>query len=227
MLRIILFYFCLICSTAVFSQRHKKDTVFLKKAKDQLVYIEPDIHSEKYRALADFSLAEYQKESYDEQLRQFESAEFPFNKFSLGRFPRKWVTINLYQSKPYAYYPCDFINYSALVFTDSTLLQYSGEPPQIEPLLGFKRIDIQTFQVITTQRSMIFHFISLAGKKLFLVENNYDVAEQMDAAPLYQLMIPASQIKTVPMIVNECNVQKQLEWAFDNPNYQRLLQTTH
>jgi hypothetical protein len=227
MLRITLFFFCLICSTAAFSQRHKKDTVFLKKEKDHLVYIEPDIHSEKYRTLTDFSMVEYQQESYDEQLRQFETEEFPFKKFSLGRFPRQWVMIELYQSKPYVYYPCDFIAYSAIVFTDSTLLQYSGEPPQIEPLTDFKRIDNHTFQVTTTQHRMIFHFIIIDGKKLFLVETFFNDSEQIDVKPMYQLMIPANQIKTVPMIVNECNVRKQLEWRFDNPDYPRLLQTAH
>jgi hypothetical protein len=222
--RICLFFVSFLCSTTIFSQKKIKDTVFFSNELHQKVYVEPDKYSTKYKTLVDFQIGDYWGESYFEQLKQFEAEAFSFRRFSLGKFPRQWVTIKLYQSKPYAYYPCDFINYSAIVFTDSTLLQFSGEPPQVEPLLDFKKIDEKTYQAVTTQRIIKFHFITINGEKVVLLESQYDVAEQEFAAPLYQLMIQAKSITDIPMIVNDCIGMKQMEFIFDNPDFSNLLE---
>ena len=41
----------------------------------------------------------------------------------------------------------------------------------------------------------------------------------------YYLMISADKIKSVPLIVNNCETQKQLELQFEEPNYIELLKT--
>lgn len=41
----------------------------------------------------------------------------------------------------------------------------------------------------------------------------------------YYLMISADKIKSVPLIVNNCETQKQLELQFEEPDYIELLKT--
>ncbi len=46
-----------------------------------------------------------------------------------------------------------------------------------------------------------------------------------DKAKQYYLMIDATKIRQLPIIVNYCETQKQMEFDFDEPDYQKLLNT--
>ena len=206
-----------------FGQKKSADTVFLTKEKDHQIYIEPYKNSNKYKTLADFTFAEYQQESYEEQLKQFESTETIFKKFPIGTFPRQWLNIHLYKKKPYAYYPCDFLNYSGLMFTDSTLLEISGEAPQVTPLIHFKKISDKKFKAAVAGREMIFHFTSIAGKKVVVVENYYSDGDASISLPIYQLMVPVADITSIPLIINNCINNKTVEFDFDYPDFKKYI----
>jgi len=206
-----------------YAQKQAVDTVFFVKEKDHQVYIEPFKNSEKYKVIVDFNFAEYQQEGYEEQLKKIEQEETLFKHFSLGKFPKQWVNIHLYQKKPYAYYPCDFLNYSALMFTDSTLLEIGGEGPQVFPLLSFKKISEKKYEMSTANRKTIFHFIQISGKQVTVAENYYSDGDASLSIPIYQLLIPAAQITSIPLIVNECIINKVVEFSFDYPDFQKYL----
>jgi hypothetical protein len=211
------------CSLNTFGQTSHRDTSFFLKEKDHLIYIEPFKNSEKYKIISDFSFAEFQQENYEEQLKQFESAEISIKKFPLGSFPRQWLNIHMYKQKPYAYYPCDFLNYSGLVFTDSTLLEISGEGPQVSPLVSFKKISSKKFKAVAKGREMIFYFTAISGKNVVVVENYYSDGDASISIPIYQLMVPVSEITSIPLIVNDCINNKTFEFDFDYPDFKKFI----
>ncbi len=200
-----------------------QDTVFLKKEKENCIYIEPNKNSEKYKTISDFNFAEYQQEDYTEQLKTLNENETPFHTIRFGSFPKQWITIQLYKQKPYAYYPCDFLNYSALLFTDSTLLEISGEGPQVLPIISFKKVNEKTYRVKAVGRELIFHFTSIAGQSVTVVENYYNHQEEPERIPIYQLMVQAKNIRSLPLIVNECLYNKTIEFTFDHPDLKKFI----
>lgn len=218
----IIFLFCL-KSNFVFSQKSGVDTFFLIRNENQKVFVEPSKKSERYKTLSDFSFAEFQEESYQSQISELISAETEFKKMNYGQMPKKWVRCYLYKGKPFLYYPCDFIHYRAAMFTDSTFLEITGEGPQVYPLITYKKRDDNCNSIKAKGIEIIIHPITIEGKSLAVFESYYFNQEEPERIPIYILMTDARNIYQLPMIVNECDFQKEIEFKLDDPDYLRIL----
>lgn len=207
----------------VFSQKSSVDTIFLIKNENQKVFVEPSKKSERYKTLSDFSFAEFQEESYQSQLSELISSETVFKKINYGKMPKKWVRCYLHKSKPFLYYPCDFIHYGAAMFTDSTFLDITGEGPQIYPLVAYEKRKDNTRSIIAQGIEIIIHPVTIGGKSLAVFETYYFNQEEPERIPIYILMTDARNIYQLPMIVNECDNQKEIEFKLDDPDYLKIL----
>jgi hypothetical protein len=67
-------------------------------------------------------------------------------------------------------------------------------------------------------RKLIIHIIDNKKGIAVFEETSYNSNERY-----YYLMIAADKIKTVPLIVNNCETYKQNELCFDKPNFSELL----
>lgn len=223
----ILFVIFVICSKSivVFSQHSDADTIFLIKNENQKVFVEPSKKSQRYKTLSDFSFAEYQEESYQSQLSELISAETEFKKMKYGQMPRKWVRSYLYKGVPYLYYPCDFIHYGAAMFTDSSFLKITGEGPEIYPMLAYSKKSDNCHYIKARGLEIIIHPVTINGKQLAVFETYYYSQEETERIPDYSLMTDARYIRQLPMIVNECDYQKEIEIKLDDINYKKILKS--
>lgn len=218
----ITFLFCL-KSNFVFSQKSGVDTIFLTRNENQKVFVEPSKKSERYKTLSDFSFAEFQEESYQSQISELISAETEFKKMNYGQMPKKWVRCYLYKGKPFLYYPCDFIHYSAAMFTDSTFLHIGGEGPDVYPMISCKIRSDKSYLIKAKGMEIIIHPVIISGKAIAVFETYYLYEGETERIPIYSLMTDARNIYQLPMIVNECDFQKELEFKLDDPDYTSIL----
>ena len=216
------FLFCL-KSNFVFSQKSGVDTIFLIRNENQKVFVEPSKKSQRYKTLSDFSFAEFQEESYQTQLSELISAEIEFKKMKYGQMPKKWVECYLYKGKPFLYYPCDFLHYRAAMFTDSTFLEITGEGPQIYPMIAYEKRKDYRSSIKAKGIEIIIHPVIIRGKSLAVFETYYFNQDETEKIPIYILMTDAHNIYQLPMIVNECDYQKEIEFKLDDPDYLKIL----
>jgi len=134
----------------------------------------------------------------------------------------KWVPLNLYKGKFYVYRPCDFYNHFNQSINDTSFIDWTVEGPAANKIVEQKKIDTITFEyeligIYSQQRKVVIHMID--------TENGIAVFEEIsdETENFFYLMIAADKIKNVPIIVNHCPTQKQLELLFEEPNFQTLL----
>ena len=112
---------------------------------------------------------------------------------------------------------------AAMMFTDSTLLEIGGEGPQVFPLLSFKKISEKKYEMSTPYRKTTFHFIQISGKQVTVAENYYSDGDASLSILIDQLLIPAENSTSIPMIVNDCITNKTVEFSFDYPDFEKYL----
>lgn len=86
-----------------------------------------------------------------------------------------------------------------------------------------KKSDNLTYQFILLGHSLkliklIVHIID--------IKNGIAIFEETNSGQInYRLMISSDKIRNLPIIVNYCKTQKQVEFKFEKPNYLQLLKT--
>lgn len=94
-------------------------------------------------------------------------------------------------------------------------------------ILTYKKVDEKTFSLSLTsidrpKRKLTIHIID-KQKGIAIFEELYDDRGKYRGKQYY-LMIDATKIKLLPIIVNYCQTQKQMEFDFDEPDFKKLLQ---
>ena len=106
--------------------------------------------------------------------------------------------------------------------SDSAFIDYGGEGPMANKILSYKKVDNKTFSFVLTgverpKRNLTIHLID-NQKGIAIFEELFDEKDK-----LFYLMVDATKIRQLPIIVNYCKSQKQMEFEFDIPNYNKLL----
>lgn len=222
----ILLLFLLTTSFDLIAQNVKKETTFLIKERYgevcHSVFIEPNRNSKFYNHISDYSFGKFDQQSYDESLDYLKKHNLHLTKVLVNELPKKWIYLHQYKSKFYVYYPSDFYAHYKIRITNKSYEDFSGEGPSANKILGFKKIDDNTFQfnlagLYSNGRKVLIHLIDKkAGIAVFEETSN-------DREKVYYLMVDAAKIRNFPLIVNYCENQKQPEFEFDKTNFIKLI----
>jgi hypothetical protein len=136
---------------------------------------------------------------------------------------KKWVTLKQYKGTFYAFHPCDFLFHYRISVNDTTFIDWTGEGPEASKIVSQKKIDEKTYEFQITgiakkDRKIIIHIID-SKNGIAVFEETNDEADKS----YYYLMVASDKIKNVPIIVNNCETEKQWELGFNEPNFSELL----
>jgi len=203
-----------------------QDTTFIWKDKQrgtaQSIYFDRNKNSKFYAEITYFKFLNFDNDSYKYSIDYLKENRLFLHKKNPVITSTKWVTLKQYKGKYYAYHPCDFYNHFRASINDTTYIEWTGEGPVGNKILNQKKIDDQTYEFKLTginskNRTIIIHIID-DDKGIAVFEES-----SKGAAKDYYLMIMADKVRTVPLIVNNCEHQKQNEVNFDTPKYAKLL----
>ncbi|MBO9699813.1 MAG: hypothetical protein J7604_06350 [Sporocytophaga sp.] len=210
----------------LFAQNSKSDTIFILKEKRNrgfhTIFIDRNINSIYYDKINVFNFCTYDKESYENSLEWFKENKIAMTKMYVKDIPKKWITLKQYKGQFYVYKPSDFLFHYQVSINDSTFIDWTGEGPLASKILSFKKINDKTFEfkltgAIHNDRRLVMHLID-QKKGIAVFEDIYDEIDKE-----YYFMIDATKFKTVPIIVNYCPSQKEVELEFDEPDYAGLI----
>jgi hypothetical protein len=215
----------LIITTALFTfgQTVKPGRIYLLKEKNHSIFIEKIKNSFFYDKICDFNFGKFDKSSYLSSIDYLKENKIRLTKVSTGDFPKRWITLKQYKGKFYTYYPSDFYSHYKVGITDTSFIEYTGEGPEAKKIISYKKIDNQTFQFILLGYTLKLEKLTV---HLIDIKNGIAVFEENNLGQVnYKLMISADKIRNLPIIVNYCKVQKQVEFHFEKPNFKQLLKT--
>jgi hypothetical protein len=202
----------------LFGQVNSNDTVFIEKdsllGTAQSIYFDCNRNSKFYDRISNFEFSLYESVIY-----KYSTDYFKENKLTLTKrepiIPlAKWVILKQYKGKYYAYHPCDFLFHFKVSINDTTYIEWTGEGPVANKIIEQKKINNNTYKFKLTgiydkDRVLKIHIID-SKRGIAIFEEIYGGSENR------YLMICADKIKTVPIIVNNCETYKQVELFFDS-----------
>ncbi len=209
-------------SKKLIGQRLANDTLFLLKNGDHTIFVDNSIKSKFYNHISDFEFDKFDKNSYAYSLAYLKDNNLKLTKNKIKDLPRKWIILKYYKNNFYTYHPSDFYSHFKVSISDSAFIDYGGEGPMANKILSYKKVDNKTFSFVLTgverpKRNLTIHLID-NQKGIAIFEELFDEKDK-----LFYLMVDATKIRQLPIIVNYCKSQKQMEFEFDIPNYNKLL----
>ncbi|MDP4935709.1 MAG: hypothetical protein NWR30_13420 [Salibacteraceae bacterium] len=227
MKRHLLSSFILFISFNLLGQEDSSDTVFIQKdsllGAAQSVFYERNRESKFYDRISYFGFGKFDERSYDYSKEYLIEKKWTLSKQTPLITWVNWVKLVQYEGAFYAYHPCDFNAHFKASINDSTYIDWTGEGPIANKILEQTKIDNQTYQFQTAgiyenNRTLVIHIID-SKRGIAIFEESSSEKEKH-----YYPMIAADLIKSVPLIVNNCETRKQAELRFEEPNYQEQLE---
>ncbi len=216
--------FTLIFSLLGFSQ--PKDTLFIKKdsiyGTSQSIYIAKNKSTQHYNRLVDLNFGEFDAESYLMSLSYLKEKNPILKKNIPILSETQWIPLVQYKKKLFVYYPCDFYSFYKVSINDSTFIDWTGEGPIANHIINQRKgkkntVEFDLCSMYDPVKTIIIHEIN-QKKGIAVFETIYSNNERF-----YSLMIAASKINRVPLIVNQCDFQKQHELNFEEPDFKKIL----
>lgn len=200
------------------------DTLFIKKDSIYSIFIDTSKKSDYYERLADFSMEDYEKDSYEKSLKYLKAKNTGLTKQNLDKVPRKWRDLYQYNGEYYIYYPCDLCSNYRISITDTAFVEYMCDGAIANKIQEYKNLDDSTFHFRTTayfgsdDRLLTIYLIdSVKGIAVFQTEY------LISGYSRYDLMIDVEKIREFPVIVNKCDYTKVLEMNFQYPDLKKLI----
>lgn len=203
------------------------DTIFIQKdsllGTAQSIFFDNNPNSKFYDKINYWSFLMFDNESYKNSMDFLKEHKLTLTKKTPVIPQTKWVTLKQYKGTFYAYHPCDFYSHNRISINDTTFIDWTGEGPEANKIITQKKIDDKTYEfqlsgITNENRKLIIHIID-DNKGIAVFEETSDNARES----YYYLMVASDKIKTVPLIINNCETYKQIELRFDKPNYSELL----
>lgn len=218
-----IFILCLVSLLNLVAFSQKTDTVFLFQKPGQKIFIEPTKNIEQYKKLTDFHIDDTDNfhNFYRDSKESFKQRGLKFHKYNFGGFPKQWVTVKYYKDSFYAYDYCDFYFDYKLALTDSFFIN-DMEGAYAEEIFSYNKINDSTFSFLISnydrkkQPQKITFFVFDRKRNIAVVETIRDGSKD------YILMMDATKLIELPIIQNGCYEQKESEFDFDLPDYDKL-----
>lgn len=188
----------------------------------QPIYIDYNPNSAFYHDILDFNFLMGDQFSYNISLNYLQNEKMVLDKKSPIIPWQRWVALKQYHKQWYVYHPCDFLFHFRQSINDSSWIDWTGEGPVANKILEQKKIQNDTYSFRLTgiygkERMLLIHLIDADRGIAVFEERNFG------SFSTYYLMIAAEKANQVPIIVHHCPRQKQLEWRFEEPNFDALL----
>jgi hypothetical protein len=204
-------------SFQLLAQKAIKDTIFILKdtveGHVQTIFIDDNRESLLYEEISHFEFQHFDKISYNNSIDYFKEHNITLTKAKPVIPLTNWVTLKQYKGQYYVYHPCDFLFHFQQSINDTTFIYWTGEGPVANKIIEQKKINSGTYKFLLTgindhNRSLIIHILN-KKKGIAIFE------EKVGERRTVYFMIAANKIRRVPIIVNHCPKQKQLELEFD------------
>ena len=223
-LRSLLLVLALPCSAAS-GQSKGRNIVYIQKdsllGHKQSIYYDMDSNSRGYKLISDFRFKDFDKESYDNSLRYLAEKKILLRKRTPIIPITRWVTLKQYKGAFYAYCPCDLYAHFRISINDTTFINWTGEGPEATKISDQKKVDDSTYT---------FRLSGMYGRNEYMTIYVIDTAKGVavfershNGGDDRWLMIAADKIRTVPLIMNNCEAHKQMELRFETPDHKKLI----
>ncbi len=223
MIKILLSFVLVSFGMDLYSQ---KDTTFILRNTGEYyhaIFID-DANSEFYNTIINHTKNDIDSFVFHEninELRKKYPKGFPKHKF--GDFERDWVPIYLYKGKYHVYAPSEWGFNNWVSITDSFLIEYSfddcADPAVIR---SFTKKD-NSYLSLNIDKSCTpgsaINITVIDPKNQIAIFEYPGYKESFR----YRLMVSANKVRSFPIIVNYCEVQKQYEMEFDKVDYIQLI----
>ena len=203
------------------------DTVFIQKdsllGTAQSIFFDNNKNSNFYDKISYWEFLLFDEDSYKWSMNFLKENNLTLTKRTPVISQTKWVTLKQYKGTFFAYHPSDFYSHYRISVNDTTFIDWSGEGPIANKIIDQKEIDNKTYEfklrgIVSEDRKLIIHIIDNKKGIAVFEETNRETNQHY-----YYLMVASDKIREVPLIVNNCEIQKQSELDFDEPNYSELL----
>lgn len=222
----ILAFLLIVLTLPLYAQHSSQDTVFIRKDRvlgsAQSIFFASGKDAKLYDNISRFEFGLYDDESYQISTEYFSLHNIQLKKHTPVIPITRWVTLKEYHGQFYAYYPCDFLHHFMASINDTTYIDWTGEGPVANTILSQEKINGTTYRfslsgIYDKERTLTIHIID-KKKGIAVFEET-----SKGSGGKYYLMIAADKIRSVPLIVNNCETQKQSELTFDEPQFDKLL----
>ncbi len=188
----------------------------------QSIFFDNNRNSHFYNDINGWSFQANDLESYTASINYLKEKNLKLNKKKPIIPYTKWITLKRYKGVFYAYHVCDYYHHYQASINDSTYIDWTGEGRDANQIVGQKKIDDQTYEyqlngVVYHERKIHIHLID-KERGIALFE---EVDPEFNENNFYY-MIASEKIRSVPIIVNNCETSKQFELGFDNISQQEV-----
>ncbi|WP_445721934.1 hypothetical protein [Flavobacterium sp.] len=190
----------------------KKDSILGIK---QSIFIDFDKESVYYDEIKKFGFSDTNSQEYEYSLQYLKENNQNI-KTSQPILPwQKWVKLHQYKNEFYVYHPCDFISHYGITINDSLFIEYTAEGPVANKVIQQHQINDTTFELKLTgiynvKRTLTVYIIDKV-KGIAIFKETISNGETY-----YYFMIATEKMNSVPIIVNNCEMNKQIELTFDS-----------
>ncbi|MES2332352.1 MAG: hypothetical protein V4539_22285 [Bacteroidota bacterium] len=230
MLKIILLFLFLFVHGISPAQFKLNDTLFFLRDKNDefyhRIFIDTNKRSEFYSYVSDFTIANFDIDTYKRSLKYLYSKKLLPKKQSVGNLPREWVLLETYKNNIYVYSPADFYFHYKVKLTDSLFIDWTGEGPEATYIQKFNKLSSTTYKFILKSQSSPHRELTIKyidkEKGIAIFQNKYYDPYLKKMLVQYQLMGEVRKMKNIPLLVNTCDNQKQDEIEFDKIDYAKI-----
>jgi len=225
------FLFFILLSDSASGQFVYQDTVFIKRLKNDSLYhrifFETNGQSVFYNFVSNFDFTQFDKNSYIRSLKYLKSRGLKLTRQTYGDLPTEWVIVQVYKGKMCLYSPSDYYSHYKLKFTDTTVIDWSGEGPEAMRVSSFTKIDSLHYKINLQSQNFITKTMEITfidkQKGIAVFHDLISPKSFYASKDRYFIMIDVKKMREIPLIVNSCEESKMGELDFDDIDYQKLL----
>lgn len=214
---------------SVLEKDNDGDTIFIKRELTSeyyhAIFIDTKRESKFYDWLTNFEFDKGDQEVYNDNYQYvIQKTSKSILTVNLPKIPKNWIPVYTYQEQYYLYAPSDWGNAGKRMINDSAFVFWYMDGPMPFPLTSIKHeengsLSLEMFEPfqgeLTTKRITIHTIDPNNGLSLFEYMNEPEEYR-------FRLYVPVENAKQFDMIVNYCNNRKQLEFEFDDIDFDKL-----
>ena len=198
------------------------DTIFIVRelTKDMYhaIYIEKKKNTQRFKWLTNFKFDKSDNEGYLSSKAYFKE-QYPksYTNHKTFGLPLNWVPLHQYENQFYTYAPSDWGNTGQRIINQQEFIQLYMDGPNSNPIESSQKITPQQieFQLFGIDKLTVYLFD--AKRKIYI----FEIDEGSDGKD-YGFYTPAANAGKFDMIVNYCETQKQMEYRFEEVNFEAL-----
>ncbi len=200
------------------------DTIFIVRelTKDMYhaIYIEKQKNTQRFKWLTNFSFDNNDSEGY-KYGKEYQKEKHPKaykTKVNTFYLPKNWVPLHQYENQFYTYAPSDWGNTGQRILNDLEFIQMYMDGPNPNPIESTKKINSHHFEFTLFNENILRVYLYDSKRQIYIFE-----IDGGSYGSDYRFYTPATNAGKFDMIVNYCETQKQMEYRFEEVNFEALI----